>query len=428
MRPALLVLVTLTLSCCDSFAANRSREFCAAWTKASAGKPTYDDALAATLLALDAEHASGEWGRTLRAMFQSAPGNHVALLRGWARDAKETFSCPAFETPAGPPKHRVVLDGELASQVDALVADDGGLYVLRTARVRGYDRSALLRIDAKGPRPLAEDLPRASFNAHLLLTEEAVVIALSDSLVLVPRDGRPAKPLATGLAMPFGLARDGDHVVFASGGALRRVPLAGGEAQVVAALPRESQREVIAVAPGGYLVGGFSDGELVRVPRDGSPPKLLAARSHQVVAVGQDLYFRWGEAPPPAAPAGPTKRADLSSLAKKKDVFGTPSSAPQPPGVPPAPGTWRVSFSSDEPVRVGPWFAGRFAVASGGEVLALDAREEWPGRQRLIRWRVGEAPPTVLASPVGVATKLAADAHHVYWRDFWWGPVYAAPR
>jgi hypothetical protein len=413
--PRALCLGLLVLSS-SSLASNRSKEFCAAWTKAATTGKTYEDTLMATLEALG--DVDGDWGQALRAVSQSAQGNHVAILRGGATELGETFSCPAFEFPAGPPKARAMLQGEQARGIDAMGSDGKSLYVLRTARVAGYDKAMLWEVKDKAPvRVLAEGLPPSSYNAQLVFTPSSVIFALQKEIVSVPRAGGEAKRLATGLKQPWALTVDGDGLVFIDGKELHRVPLAGGEVELLGALGDSSQQFVIAVSPEGFVVGGFIDGKVVRVSRSKEVKTLMANGGHLAFAVGADLFVHFGS---DAAPAKP------SSVKKFRDL-GDPKPGSPPPPPPPPEGTYRLTFAAEKPERVGPWIEGQYSVVSQGNVFAFDGNQPWPGRRKLIRYKPGAASPTQVAFPVGESRQLAVDARRVYWNDTWFGAVYAEP-
>lgn len=402
----------------SSLAADHSKEFCAAFTEAAAGMKTYDEVLLATMANLGADGMSGRWGQVLRAVWHSAPGNHVAILKSGAAELGETFSCPAFEFPAGAPKFTALLQGEQARGIDAIGADGNGLTVLRTARVKGSDRGLLWEVKEKAPvRVLAEGLPQPSYNAQLVFTSTAVIVALEKEIVSVPRAGGDAKPLAAGLGMPWALVVDGDGLVFIAGGALHRVPLAGGEVKRLAVLHEESQQFAIAVSPGGFLVGGFGDGKVVRVTRAGVMTTVMARGANSVFALGAELLMHFGSDEKPRTPSGIRKFSELNGVAPQQ-------AAPSPPE-----GTYRLPFAAEAPVRLGPWIEGAFPVVSQGEVYALDmADPRWPGRRQLLRWKPGAASPTPVAAPVGDTRQLAVDGKRVYWLDPWFGQLFAAPR
>jgi len=411
--PGALCLGLLVLSG-STLAANRSKEFCAAWTKAAAAGKSYQDTLMTTLESLG--EMGGDWERTLNAVAQSAQGSHVAILRGGAADLGEKFSCPAFEAPAGAPKGVALLQGEQALGINALGTDGKGLYVLRTARVAGYDKASLWEVKEKAPvRVLAEGLPQASYNAQLAFTSSSVIVTLPNELVSVPLAGGEAKRLATGLKQPWAPTLDGDGLLFIDDQALQRVPLAGGAVKRLAPLGEYSQSNVIAVSPGGFLVGGFNDGRVLRVTRSGAVTTVMDG-AYTVFAVGPDLFMRFGS---DAAPSQPNP-----SIKKFSDLSGRKSEKPAAPRPPPE-GVYRLAFADKAPTRVGPWIEGGYPAVKDGEVFALEG--DFPGRGRLIRWKPGAATPTVVSTPVGDTRLIAVDARRVYWKDDWFGALYAAP-
>jgi hypothetical protein len=398
----------------SSLAANRSKDFCAAWMKAAATGKTYEDTLAATLNELG--EPIGEWGKTLGAVAVSAPGFHVALLRGGAERLGETFSCPSFESPAGRPQSTALLTGEKASAIEVIGSDGEELYVVQTARVAGFDQASLLEVKNKGPsRVLAAGLPRPNFNTQLVFTPTAVIIAVDTEIIAVPRAGGLAKHLVSGLKLPSALTLDGDGLVFIDDNTLQRVPLAGGEVQRIASVGAYSMRYVITGAPEGFLVAGLNEGKVLRIARSGAVTTALPNGAHSVFAGQSDLFIHLGSNGAPTSTTGGIKKfRDLGSMA----------AAVQPTR--PPEGTYRLSFADAAPVRIGPWIEASHPVVRGDEVFAFEG--DWPGRRRLIRWKLGAATPALVASPVGQGEQITVGTKRVFWHDHWFDGLYAQPR
>lgn len=361
-------------------------DFCETWTKVAKTTTDYQDAMEQTVRVLSPAKRGTEFEQALVGAPMTVGGGHLQWFKRAARKDGVDFNCPAFEFPAGEPPHRVVVTDN-NQQIDTIAARDGVLFVLRTRREGGVDRSSILEI-GHVPRLLAEGLPTPFPASRLIALDNEVIVTLNDRVVVASRTGAPPRTLAPHIHNPPAIAVDGNSVVFLDGRKLFRVPIAGGEVETLATLKTEPRDAAIAIDPAGYLVK-LDDREALRVPRKGPAVVSTTSVSGVTYVVGTNLIF--GD--------GYSKRA------------------------------FRLGFSNEERVRIGDWsgdWSNRGAVF-GAEVFTTSNGTNWPGKGAIVRWTPGKA-ATSYAAPVGWVDAIAVDTKSVYWLDRWYGAVYSAPR
>ncbi|MFT3708215.1 MAG: hypothetical protein QM817_11230 [Archangium sp.] len=402
----------LVLCATPAFAGGgKVKKFCDAWTKASANAERYDDAIQATLEALQPGDEPFSWDSALRALGFSSPSSHPAIMREAAKEAGETFDCPAFEFPGGQPHHQIELDAESAVGTVAIAVDGSQLFVLRELHEKNKPAATVLQ---RGKTVIATGLSETGSYPELLLSAKSVVV-ISKEISVVPRAG--GKPLVLMTRDRIGgFAIDGETLLFLNDGKLQSVPLAGGAPRVVVAFggtpqlqnmfgggsgSNDDMQSNVFVTPRGWIVSAAAG--TFCVSRDGKLTELERG-GRDAFVIGNELYGNWGSASAPP-----------KSLFKKSKG---PAAAKPEPGL--------YKFPCDgAPVRVGPDFELAWHVPSkDGAVFGLD-RIGWTGKIRLMRFKPGQAKPALVAEPIGDPYSLLVADRRVYWFDRRFGPIYS---
>ena len=396
---ALLTLVVASTALGQVEQADVPKRFCEAWTKATTPGRDYDEVLEATLRSVK---AGGDWGELFGGIRNHAKAFHLQMLREAAKEHHTTFSCEAFEFPAGRPTGKMLLAGDDVLTATALAADDTGVFWLSCERSRNRN-CRLLRLEGTASKVLEANLPEAGPHSQLLLDGKDVVMLVGGNLLSVPKVGGTRTVLATKIDRPRALVREGDFLVLIAGDEVVRLPRKGGEPVVVGRwrndalgknFPGTNQPDFLAPYAGGFYFNG-SEGPLFYVPSPGKPPEKVATGSNPrfPVMLGGALYFQT------------VGSEDVYSLNK-------------------------FDLASRKVTPLGPQGAGTGCVAdSVGQLLCNQvARGDWPGKASIVRWKQGAPRYDAVATGVGQVSLIAGDSKRVYWVDRWYGGLMAAPR
>ncbi|MDP3409818.1 hypothetical protein [Bosea sp. (in: a-proteobacteria)] len=363
------------------------QRFCEAFTTAARKAPTYQEAVIAAVIAVDAR---GDWLATLEAMIATVPSAHVSIMQGAAKEHGEVFVCPAFEFPSGKPAGKPTLK---AFSVSGLAADSKGAFAL-TCPPSGCELHALTRT---GSRLIVSGLGNPSRGdddtGDLRRVGDELIVALESEIVSVQPSGAAVKKLATGLTRPHHVIVEQDRLLFAAGTTINAVSRGGGPIKtlfagkaLVMGSPEpvwfsESAGTVAFITWQGPLLSAKADGEARII---GSP---LGGDVDSPAGLGGVLYSR--------GRSGQLVRLDPAT-GKQTAVT-----------------TKKLEFGN--------------LVSNDRELLAITQEADWRAPQSIIAWRPGE-PEFVVLVRGATARLLAATDTDVFWFDERQGAVMSAPR
>lgn len=243
---ATLVAGALVLPACANDAKSLNA-LCAGMTAAAKARENLSDAYERELKAMEAGRLSGRLRSHFEMMASVNPGDHVTLLKGYAKEHGFSFECPGWEFRLGPPRSPRIAATQ--KRISGLAVHAGALYwieggALMRSGLGGANPKVLHSVEPKGEDSLGNgDLVRLQVVGDTLYW-----IAGERVWRMNTADGKPEALLTTTYANELHV--DGNALFVTDQPRVVRIALDTGKAEVVA---DGEGRTTFVYSGGGYV-------------------------------------------------------------------------------------------------------------------------------------------------------------------------------